>query len=73
MILYTYQAQELIFPVQDTEYEGVEMVDIPGGQLQVQRQGEDNSYRVVRLLSTDPNLYLDERYQPGQPYFFDNR
>ncbi|MDQ0253654.1 hypothetical protein J2S74_001026 [Evansella vedderi] len=71
MILYTYQAQESIFPVDEQEYNKQQLVDIPGGQLLVEREeGEMGgvNYRIVRLLSTDPNMYLDQRYTPGQ-YF----
>ncbi|WP_096189068.1 YlzJ-like family protein [Evansella halocellulosilytica] len=67
MILYTYQPQESIFPVEADAYTKQEMVSIPGGQLLVERQ-EDQSYRIVRLFSTDPNLYLNSEYEPGQPF-----
>ena len=75
MILYTYQSMESIFPVQDEEYSKQEMVDIPGGQLVLERSpaGEGSAaqdFRIVRLLSTDPNMFLDAKYQPGQPYSF---
>lgn len=69
MILYTYQAQESIFPVTEQDYHKQQLVDIPGGQLLLEREeGEMGTinYRIVRLLSTDPNLFLDQRYTPGQ-------
>lgn len=74
MILYTYCAQDLIFPTDEKEWNKQQVVSIPGGQLLVEQvEGENqavNHYRIVRLLSTDPNLYLDARYTPGQPYHF---
>ncbi|MBU9714494.1 YlzJ-like family protein [Evansella tamaricis] len=74
MILYTYQSQESIFPVDDSAFANVEMVDVPGGQLLLERQKESNNqYRIVRLLSTDPYMYLDQRYQPGQFYELGNQ
>ncbi|WP_019152730.1 YlzJ-like family protein [Robertmurraya massiliosenegalensis] len=64
MILYTMMPQELIFPSDENEF---------ARQIQVLRDGipliveetEDNKYRVVRNLSSDPNHYLDQRYTPG--------
>ncbi|UCZ51668.1 YlzJ-like family protein [Bacillus shivajii] len=67
MILYTYQPAESVFPVEEAAYNKQEMVSIPGGQLLVERQ-EDQTYRIVRLFSTDPNLYLNSQYEPGKMY-----
>lgn len=39
---------------------------VPGGFLQGM-QGE-NGLTVTRLVSTDPALYLNPRYQPGAVY-----
>ncbi|MCD8511641.1 MAG: YlzJ-like family protein [Bacillus sp. (in: Bacteria)] len=71
MILYTYQSQETMFPVNEQDFTKQQLVDIPGGQLVLEREEGDMggvNYRIVRLLSTDPNLYMDQRYTPGQ-YF----
>ncbi|SDY69818.1 YlzJ-like protein [Evansella caseinilytica] len=70
MILYTYQSQELVYPADEEDYRKQELVAIPGGQLLVEKvtgtAGPGMQYRIVRLLSTDPYLYLDERFQPGR-------
>ncbi|PYZ93087.1 ribonuclease [Salipaludibacillus keqinensis] len=66
MILYTYQQIDSIFPVEESDYQAQQVVDIPGGQLMLEQVSDE--YRIVRLLSTDPNLFLDPRYTPGQPY-----
>ncbi|ADU30697.1 YlzJ-like family protein [Evansella cellulosilytica] len=72
MILYTYQSQEMIFPINEADYTNQTYVDIPGGQLQLEKveegQGGLGSYRIVRLLSSDPNLYLNPQYAPGQVF-----
>ncbi|WP_280768921.1 YlzJ-like family protein [Salipaludibacillus daqingensis] len=66
MILYTYQNLHHVFPPDQTEFQEPQVVDIPGGQLVVEQDGKE--FRVVRLLSTDPNLFLDPKYAPGQSY-----
>ncbi|TMW73264.1 YlzJ-like family protein [Alteribacter natronophilus] len=69
MILYTYQSQDLIFPVDDSVWEQQQTMEVDGGSLIVeavnQAGGGAPQFRVVRLISTDPNMYLDSRYQPG--------
>ncbi|WP_026689843.1 YlzJ-like family protein [Alteribacter aurantiacus] len=69
MILYTYQPQNLVFPTNDDEYSKQQTLPIPGGSLVVEAtndvQSGANKYRVVRLMSTDPNMYLNSNYQPG--------
>lgn len=76
MILYTYVAQDLIFPIDEKEWGKQIVVDIPGGQLLVERDeqtnGASNQYKIIRLLSTDPNLYLNEKYTPGNSFYFSN-
>ncbi|MDG5789008.1 YlzJ-like family protein [Evansella sp. AB-P1] len=70
MILYTYTAEQSIFPVDDREFLKQKMIDIPGGHLLLEKdEGENNDgYRIVRLYSTDPNMYLNQQYTPGQRY-----
>ncbi|UTR10813.1 YlzJ-like family protein [Evansella sp. LMS18] len=77
MILYTYQSMESIFPVNEDDYNKQQLVDIPGGQLLVEPvPSAENSvagsgsgkFRIVKLLSTDPNMYLETKYQPGEVY-----
>jgi len=66
MILYTYQDLNMVFPTDESAFQQSQMLDIPGGQLMVEQEGKD--YRIVRLLSTDPNLYLNPKYGPGELY-----
>ncbi|MGJ9381469.1 ribonuclease [Salipaludibacillus neizhouensis] len=66
MILYTYENPHLMFPVDESEYGAQELVSIPGGQLVVEREKDLKSCRIVRLLATDPNMFLESKYAPGQ-------
>ncbi|WP_096435351.1 YlzJ-like family protein [Alteribacter populi] len=69
MILYTYQSQDLIFPTKEEEFSKQQTVSIPGGSLVVEAVNSTGisgtKLRVIRLLTTDPNLYLEDQYQPG--------
>ncbi|MDQ0860069.1 MULTISPECIES: YlzJ-like family protein [Bacillaceae] len=65
MILYTSMPEELIFPVQTADFESVSTIEMNGLQMVV-RQTEQNQYEIVRLLSTDPQDFLNEQYSPGQ-------
>ncbi|KOO46559.1 YlzJ-like family protein [Priestia koreensis] len=65
MILYTMMPQELIFPtesVTEAEQKVVEYNGIPF----VVTQNENGQHQIVRMLSTNPQDYLDSRYQPGE-------
>ncbi len=31
--------------------------------------GDDDGYKICRITSTDPNLYLDLKNSPGQKFF----
>lgn len=65
MILYTTMPQELIFPVDNSEYEKQQVVSLNGISFVVM-QTETNAYQIVRNLSTDPAHYLNSEYSPGQ-------
>ncbi|CDQ40060.1 MULTISPECIES: YlzJ-like family protein [Virgibacillus] len=63
MILYTPLANEDVFPPANDNsnrltiaYEGRHMYC---------EQKTDGSYEVLQLLSTDPQDFLNEKYQPG--------
>ena len=44
--------------------EDVEEIPVVGGIAITVRQGNEQVIR--RIVSTDPSVYLDPRYQPGQ-------
>jgi len=65
-VLYTIVPAHVIFPEQ---YQGVEKQQLwsmqyRGVEVVVQR-GAGGQAEIVRLLSTDPNDYLDPMLQPG--------
>ncbi len=59
MILYTMMPEELIFPSSDVEEKSVTY----GGVQMMVRGSGINEYEIVRLISSDPNDYL--QYTPG--------
>ncbi|WP_442599557.1 YlzJ-like family protein [Neobacillus sp. D3-1R] len=64
MILYTMMPQELIFPTNEVEYGNQMMIQYDGIPLLVEQQADQN-YQVIRVMSTDPNHFLDSRCVPG--------
>ncbi|MBB5172017.1 YlzJ-like family protein [Texcoconibacillus texcoconensis] len=66
MILYTTQPQELIFPTDDKEFEKQQTIPFGDGHLVVEPDSESlDQYRVVRVISSNPNAYMDESLAPG--------
>lgn len=65
MILYTMLPEEMIFPQQEESYQNQQTIEISGGQLLVEPISA-NSYKIVRLISSDASLYLNENYSPGK-------
>ncbi|MFD2443579.1 YlzJ-like family protein [Bacillus sp. CGMCC 1.16607] len=64
MILYTIMPQELIYPTDEQEFSKQMMVQYDGIPLLVE-QNADQSFQVIRIISSDPNHYLDSRCTPG--------
>ena len=64
MILYTTMPQELIFQTPVSEFGKQEIIQYEGIPLLVERD-ENQSYRVVQVMSTDPSHYLNNRCVPG--------
>ncbi|WP_407271522.1 YlzJ-like family protein [Radiobacillus sp. PE A8.2] len=65
MILYTPLSEHDIFPTESTHYDKCETIAHNGKMLQVERL-ENGTYKVMKLLSTDPQDFLDNRYCPGE-------
>lgn len=64
MILYTTMPQELIY---EQEYDSLSshiMVEDNGVPLLVS-EVSNGEYEVVRILSSNPQHFLDTRYNPG--------
>jgi hypothetical protein len=64
MILYTMMPQELIYPTNEMDYGNQMLIQYNGVPLLVE-QTDDHMYQVVRVMSSDPNHYLENSCSPG--------
>ncbi|MBU8907355.1 YlzJ-like family protein [Desertibacillus haloalkaliphilus] len=64
MILYTMMPEELIFPHDHESFNKQKTLEVEGGLLVVE-QVNPNEYQVVRLISSDPAQYMNQKYSPG--------
>jgi hypothetical protein len=64
MILYTMMPEELIYPNDPDAFNRQQTVTYQGVSLLVELSDAQN-VQVVRILSSDPQHYLDERICPG--------
>lgn len=71
MILYTTMPQELIFPYVSESNSNQQMVSYQGIPLLVEATDGQNA-QVIRILSTDPQHYLDNQICPGAKISFTN-
>jgi hypothetical protein len=71
MILYTMMPQELIFPYVNESNSNQQMVSYQGIPLLVESTDGQNA-QVIRILSTDPQHYLDNQICPGAKISFTN-
>lgn len=60
MILYSVEPLDRIFPTREHERE---FLEFEGGTLEGYR--ENGHFTVTSLISTDPGLFLDEKFSPG--------
>jgi len=65
MIYYTMMPEELMFPTVEGDYKKQSIVEMNGVQLLVQ-QTENSQYEIIRVMSSDPQHYLDSQLCPGQ-------
>jgi hypothetical protein len=71
MILYTMIPQELIFQQETAAPAKQIMATFDGVPLLVDMTDLQN-VQVVRVLSSDPQHYMDERFYPGSKISFGN-
>ncbi|MEH6904952.1 YlzJ-like family protein [Neobacillus drentensis] len=71
MILYTMMPSELIFPYEAESPSNQQMVSYQGIPLLVEMMDGQN-VQVVRILSTDPQHYMDNQICPGAKISFAN-
>lgn len=69
MILYTMTPQEQIFPEEQQEQSGQMMMSYKGIPV-LAEQLDGTSYRIVRVMSTDPSHYLNAECTPGTKISF---
>ncbi|OIK11090.1 ribonuclease [Bacillus sp. MUM 116] len=69
MILYTMMPNELIFPSDTEAFSKQQMITYQGVPLLVDVTDQQN-VQVVRVLSSDPQHFLDERFCPGAKISF---
>jgi hypothetical protein len=69
MILYTVMPTDLVYPTEDQEFTQQKMIVYKGIPMIVAEM-EDRSYQVIRLLSTDPQHYLESSCHPGAKISF---
>ncbi|PLR84269.1 ribonuclease [Bacillus canaveralius] len=69
MILYTMMPEELIFPAEGDVYSKQKLINLDGIPLMVELD-DDQSYRVIRVLSSDPQHFMDSRCTPGAKISF---
>lgn len=63
MILYTMMPEELIFPLNDQEFNKQMVINYNGIPIVVERE-DVHEYRIIRVLSSDPIHYL-AGFDPG--------
>lgn len=64
MILYTTMPYEQVFPPSEEKSTNQVMVSYKGIPVMAELT-ENHEYRVVRVMSTDPNHYMEQACMPG--------
>jgi hypothetical protein len=64
MILYTMMPHDQIFPPSGEETGNQVMITYNGIPVMAE-WAENHEYRVIRVMSTDPNHYMDPSCMPG--------
>ncbi|MDL4839010.1 YlzJ-like family protein [Aquibacillus rhizosphaerae] len=64
MILYTPLSQEDIYPTEQQHFENNQTVNVQGKLMQVENLN-NGSCRIIQLLSTDPEDFLNQNFAPG--------
>jgi hypothetical protein len=64
MILYTPLTQDDVFPPTNASYSNRHFISYEGRSVYAE-QSEDGSYQLLRLMSTDPQDFLNDKFTPG--------
>ncbi|WP_160719936.1 YlzJ-like family protein [Bacillus sp. USDA818B3_A] len=71
MILYTMMPSELIFPPEEVEQSKQKLISYQGISMLVEQTDSDH-VQIVRILSSDPQHYLNQELCPGSKISFAN-
>ncbi|MFD2616833.1 YlzJ-like family protein [Terrilactibacillus laevilacticus] len=63
--MYTIYPEEVIFSDNECEKNNQMTLTVQGVTLVVEVENH-NQLKIVRLISSDPQDFLDERFQPGE-------
>lgn len=63
-MLYTIVPLDIVLNEATKEYDNYCEKTVNGQLVQLSKT-EDNKYSIVRVISTDPHIFLDSKYQPG--------
>ena len=63
-LIYTPLALEDVLTEKDSQESNFQEIEMEGKKLIVEPVG-DYEVKVTKLISSDPNDYLDNRFQPG--------
>ncbi|MET3699530.1 YlzJ-like protein [Bacillus oleivorans] len=69
MILYTIVPHDQIFPTDQAVYSAQKLIEYNGIPVLVEQE-EDHSFRIVKVVSSDPNHFLREDCCPGTKISF---
>lgn len=69
MILYTMMPHDLVFPPEPDSYGKQQTVSFRGIPLLVEHADPQN-VQVIRILSSDPQHFMDEKICPGAKISF---
>ncbi|MDC3414084.1 YlzJ-like family protein [Aquibacillus sp. 3ASR75-11] len=64
MILYTPLSEHDIFPEDQSKYSNLELISVNGVSVQATRL-KNGSYRIVQVLSTNPQDFMKSDLAPG--------
>ena len=70
MIIYSVMPMEMIMKNVDTTEYNYQEAEIDGLKMLVEPVPHSGEVKIVRLMSPDPQDYLNPRYMPGQTIYF---
>ncbi|CQR47641.1 hypothetical protein BN1058_01968 [Paraliobacillus sp. PM-2] len=65
MILYTPLDYNDVFATNQEQYDKQKLIEVEGRSMLVDCL-ENGNYRIIQLLSTNPQDFLEESLQPGE-------